>query len=270
LELDASATSRINVAAEAKPQSDAWTHRVLNGGRSFLQQGMNFLKKGAKRQRTRIRLSDFKAERLKNVPGYVVLEAARKHVRLGFEAALAISIVANLVQGCQVISLAEKLSQKRIALVPSKIDQVTEVDVGRISERQVYSTLTMYLSLLGNVDAWNVDENYRVLKDAMSRELQVQFERETRDYRQMVKEQGLSEQMIVDGKKNVFIGKDGFIEADVRVHVKPSIGTNVGKAREERIAMKMRVKTTYDKNQWLLEIISLSRTVLDQTQTKGG
>ncbi|MGE3682705.1 MAG: hypothetical protein AB7G93_13350 [Bdellovibrionales bacterium] len=223
---------------------------------------MNFLKKGAKRRRTAIRLSDLKAERLKQVPGYVILEAARKHVRLGLEACLVISVAANLVQGCELISLADRLSQKRIALVPSKLDQITEVDVGKIGDRQVYGTLIMYLSLLGTVDAASVDENYRVLKEYMTPELRIQFERETREYKRMVKDEGLSEQMFVDGKK-IAIGKDGRIEAEARVRIRPSIGASVGKVREERVAMKMRVITNYEKNQWLLQITELTRAPID-------
>ena len=236
----------------------AWMHQGLEWSRSVLDQCVDFLKKGAKKRATALRLREFKLERLKNVPNYVVLEAARKHVRLGFEGVLALSLLANVIFGWQLVGLSDRLSQKRIALVPSRLDQTIEVDVGRISEAQVHSTFTMYLSLLGTVDSTNIDENYRVLKDFMTPELKIQFERETREYRRMVKTEGLSEQSIVSTKK-VDVAKDGQIEAVAVVRIRPSIGTTLGKIREEKVIMHMRVITNYEQNQWLLQITSLTR-----------
>lgn len=241
---------------------DEWIRRALGWSQMVLEAGVDFLKKGAKRHRTLLRLKDFKAERLKQVPNYVILEAAKKHVRLGLEAVLALSLVANVIFGFELVSLSDRLSQKRIALVPSRLDQTTEVDIGRISEHQVHSTFAMYLGLLGTVDATNIDENYRILKDFMSPELRVQFERESRDYRHMVREEGLSEQAIVTTKK-IDIAKDGHIEAVAVVRIRPSIGATLGKTRDEKVIMQMRVITNYEQNQWLLQITRLTRGPVD-------
>lgn len=220
--------------------------------------GVGFLKKGAKRCQTQFRLKELTAERLKAVPNYVVLEAAKKHVRLGIEVVLAISIVANFVFASNLIGLSEKLSQKRIALVPSKLDQTTEVDVGRVSERQLYATFVVYLTLLGTVDGTSIEENYRILKEYMNPELRVQFERETKDYRRMVAEEGLSEQLKVVSKK-IEVGKDGNIRAEALVRIQPSFGSTVGKIREEKVTMQMHVVTNYERNQWLLQLTDVTR-----------
>jgi hypothetical protein len=220
--------------------------------------GVDFIKKGAKKRQTYFRLKELTAERLKNVPNYVVLEAARKHVRLGVEAVLAISIVGNLIFGAKLVELSDRLTQKRIALVPSKLDQITEVDVGQISERQMHGTVVMYLTLLGTVDGSNIEENYRILKDFMTPELKIQFERETKEYRRMVKDEGLAEQLKVVSKK-IEVSKEGKIRAEVLVRIQPSFGTTMGKVREERVVMLMKVVTNYERNQWLMQLTELTR-----------
>lgn len=230
--------------------------------------GFDFVKKGARRRQTYFRLKELTAERLKNVPNYVVLEAAKKHVRLGIEAILALSLVGNLIFVARLIDASDKLSQKRIALVPSKLDQITEVDVGKISERQLHSTLVIYLNLLGTVDGSNIEENYRILKDFMSPELRVQFERETKDYRRMVKDEGLAEQLKISSKE-IKVGKDGKILAEAIVRIRPSFGATVGKEREERITMEMKVVTNYENNQWLLQLSEITRGPAKESEIHG-
>ncbi len=229
--------------------------------------GVNFLKKGAKRRQTYFRLKELTAERLRNVPNYIALEAAKKHVRLGIEAILAISLIGNLIFISHLIDLSDKLSQKRIALVPSKLDQITEVDVGQISERQMHGTLVMYLNLLGTVDGSNIEENYRILKDFMTPDLRIQFERETKEYRRMVKDEGLAEQLKVVSKK-IELSKDGHIHAEAIVHIQPSFGTTVGKNREELITMDMKVVTNYERNQWLLQLNEITRGPTKETESQ--
>ena len=235
-----------------------WAENVKVRAKSAFDFGVDFVKKGAMRRQTYLRLKELTAERLKHVPNYVVLEAAKKHVRLGLEAVLAISLIANFVFATRLIEASDRLSQKRIALVPSKLDQVTEVDVGKVSEQQLYGTFVMYLGLLGTVDGTNIEENYRILKDFMSPELKIQFERETKDYRRMVKEEGMAEQLKVVSKK-IAASKSGKVEAEAVVRVRPSFGATVGKEREEKITMQMRMITNYTHNQWLLEINELTR-----------
>lgn len=247
-----------------------WMENVRKTAKNVFDFGVDFLKKGAKRRETYLKLKELSAERLKNVPNYVVLEAARKHVRLGIEAVLAISLIGNFVFASRLIDLSDRLTQKRIALVPSKLDQITEVDVGHISDQQVHGTFVMYLNLLGTVDGTNIEENYRILKDFMSPELRIQFERETKDYRNMVKNEGLAEQLKVVSKK-IEISKDGKIKAEAIVRVQPSFGSTVGKIREERIVMQMHVVTNYERNQWLLQLTELTRgpSQADEFQGKG-
>jgi hypothetical protein len=239
-----------------------WIRRGVEWSRMYFQSGVDFLMKGAEKRRTQIKLREFKAERLKKVPNYVVLEAARKHVRLGMEALFALSLAACFVFSWQLVYLSEKLTEKKIALVPSRLDHTIEVDVGRISESQAHATFVMYLSILSTVDSTNIDENYRMLKDYMSPELRVQFERETRDFRTMVRNENLSEQAIVSTKK-IDIGKDGQIEAQAVLQIRPSIGSAVGKVRFEKVSMRMRVITNFEQNQWLLQITSLNRRPIE-------
>lgn len=248
-----------------------WVEKIRAQVKSTFDFGVDFIKKGAKRRETYVKLKELSAERLKNVPNYVVLEAARKHVRLGIEAVLAISLVGNFVFASRLVDLSDRLTQKRIALVPSKLDQITEVDVGRISDHQVHATFVMYLNLLGTVDGTNIAENYRILKDFMNPELRIQFERETKDYRNMVKNEGLAEQLKIVSKK-IEISKDGKIKAEAIVRIQPSFGSTVGKIREERIIMQMQVVTNYERNQWLLQLTELTRgpSQTDEFQEKGG
>lgn len=235
-----------------------WDEKIKRQMKSAFDFGVDFVKKGAKRRSTYLRLKELTEERLKAVPNYVVLEAAKKHVRLSVEMVLALSMVGNLVFASKLIDVSDRLTQKRIALVPSKLDQITEVDVGHISERQVHGTFVMYLNLLGTVDGTNIEENYRILKDFMSPDLKVQFERETKDYRRMVTDEGLAEQLKVSSKK-IEIAKDGNITAEALVRIQPSFGTTVGKVREEKIVMRMHVVTNYERNQWLLQLTEITR-----------
>lgn len=261
-------TSSLNEGA--RPLSPApFFNRAGKRVKDAFDFGVTFLKKGAQRRQTYFRLKELTAERLQSVPNYVVLEAARKHVRLGIETVLAISIVANFIFASRLIDVSDRLTQKRIALVPSKLDQITEVDVGHISERQVHGTFVMYLNLLGTVDGTNIEENYRILKDFMSPELRVQFERETKDYRRMVTEEGLAEQLKVISKK-IEIGKDGNIRAEALVHIQPSFGATVGKVREEKVSMQMRVITNYERNQWLLQLTELTRGPAQDNPSRKG
>lgn len=235
-----------------------WTQKIKTQAKTVFDFGVDFVKKGAKRRETYLKMKELTAERLKNVPNYVVLEAAKKHVRLGIEAVLAISLVGNFIFVGRLVDLSDKLTQKRIALVPSKLDLITEVDVNQISERQLHGTFIMYLNLLGTVDGTNIEENYRILKDFMTPELKVQFERETKDYRRMIKDEGLAEQLKVVNK-TIEVGKDGTIRAEAIVRIQPSFSTTVGKIREERITMNMKVVTNYERNQWLLQLSELAR-----------
>lgn len=250
-------TNSVNVGGELQ-SSAPLVERIKGQVQAVFDFGVDFVKKGANRHKTYLKLRELTAERLKNVPNYVVLEAARKHVRLGFEAILAISLVGNVIFAARLIDLSDKLSQKRIALVPSKLDQITEVDVGQISERQLHATFVMYLNLLGTVDGTNIEENYRILKDFMTSDLRIQFERETRDYRLMVKNEGLAEQLKVVSKK-IEVGQSGNIRAEAIVRIQPSFGTAVGKVREEQITMQMKVVTNYERNQWLLQLNEITR-----------
>ena len=252
-----SVTDSVNTEARSQDLASL-TEKFKAQTKAAFDFGVDFVKKGARRRETYLRMKELTAERLKNVPNYVVLEAAKKHVRLSIEAILAVSLVGNLIFASRLVDLSDKLTQKRIALVPSKLDQITEVDVGQISERQVHGTFVMYLNLLGTVDGTNIEENYRILKDFMTSELRVQFERETRDYRHMVKDEGLAEQLKIVTKK-IEISKEGQIRAEALVRIQPSFGSTVGKIREERIVMQMKVVTNYERNQWLLQLSDITR-----------
>lgn len=220
---------------------------------------VDFLKKGAKRRETKIKIKDLTEARLKKIPNYIAVEVAKQKISITKDAFIVGLLSLVLILTYTVTSLAQKMDERIVALIPSRVEKATEVQPNQISPAALYSKLSSIISLLGNIDHGNIDFNYEVLRSLMSDELKVKFWADSTQLRRVVKDKSMSQTISYDMKDMDVSSRGKTISALIKVKIKPMYGDEIGKIREEYILLEGTVVVKKEDNFWEVEIFNLEQ-----------
>lgn len=211
---------------------------------------------------------------LRILPKYVAFKAAMIKQKMTLQYILAIHLAAfamNFVLSrYEVHSLETKLREKEYILAPGVMD-FTPASPQTVSDSYVINAAMTFLGMLGNVNAANIDEQYKRLASFMSPELAIQFEQEAREWRETVKQENISEILRVTDRE-VVPSEDGFYKVTaIAQRERYSNSESLGHI-DEVVEMKMRLVPPVKGKEWFLEITSLKRGRADgfSAGTKGG
>lgn len=230
---------------------------------------VDFVKKGAKRRETRIKIKDLTEARLKKIPNYIAVEVAKQKINLTKDAMIVGLLSLVLILTYSVVTLASKMDERIVALIPSRIERATEVEPNKISPAALYSKISSIISLLGNIDHGNVEFNYEVLKTLMADDLKVKFWADSTQLRKVVKDKSMSQTISYDMKDMSVSSRGKQLSALIKVKIKPMYGDEIGKIREEYILVEGTVVVKKEDNFWEVEIFNLEQgPVSDIAQVK--
>ena len=201
---------------------------------------------------------------LRVLPKFVAFKAALLKERLTLQYILAIHLAAFAVSfgfsRYEIFGLEKKLREKEYILAPGVMDFTTAAPQ-TVSDSYVINAAVTFLGMLGNVNAANIDEQYQRLASFMSPELRVQFEAENAEWREVVKNENISEILrIPPSDREVIASGDGSYRVTALAsRERYSNGENLGRA-EEVIQMSLKLIPPVKGKEWYLEITSLKRS----------
>ena len=207
----------------------------------------------------------FQGVDLKVLPKYVAFKAAMLKERLTLQYILAIvlaAFAANFaVSRMEIISLEKKLREKEYILAPGVMD-FTTASPQAVSDSYVVNAALSFLSMLGNVNAANVDEQYKRLSTFMAPELRMQFEAEVNEWRETVKAENISEILRVTDREVVTTNEGFYKVTALASRERYSNSESLGHV-DEVIEMTMRLVPPVKGKEWYLEITNLKRSRAD-------
>ena len=227
--------------------------------RSMRMKVVDFLNKGATRKKTKMKLKELTEERLKKIPNYLAIEVARQRIDLTKDGVIIGLFTIIVLMTYMVVNLSSKLDKRIVALIPSRIEKITEVEPGEVPPGILFRKVSSYVSLLGNVDSGNVNFNYDLLRDVMSDELKVKFWADSTQFRQVIRGKRMSQTVSFNMKDIQLSTRGKVVSAVVRVRVKPMYGDEIGKVREEYILFEGTVAVRKEDNFWELELFNLEQ-----------
>ncbi len=209
---------------------------------------------------------------LRILPKFVAFKAAMLKQKLTLQYVLAIHIAAFALSfglsRYEIHGLEKKLREKEYILAPGVMD-FTPASPQSVSDSYVMNAAMTFLGMLGNVNAANIDEQYRRLSSFMKPELSIQFEEEAREWRETVKSENISEILRVTDRE-VVSTEDGFYKVTaIAQRERYSNSESLGHV-DEIIEMNMRLVPPVKGKEWFLEITSLKRGRADGFKAKGG
>ena len=212
---------------------------------------------------------------LKILPKFIAFKAAMLKQRLTLQYVLAIHIVAFsmnfAVSRYEIHGLEKKLREKEYILAPGVMD-FTPASPQSVSDSYVINAAMTFLGMLGNVNAANIDEQYKRLASFMTPDLAIQFEEEAREWRETAKRENISEILRVTDRE-VVTSSDGFYKVTaISQRERYSNAESLGHV-DEIIEMNLHLVPPTKGKEWFLEITSLKRGQADgfkASGTKGG
>jgi TraE protein len=219
----------------------------------------------------------YKGVDLRILPKFVAFKAAMLKERLTLQYILAIHLVAFTanfaVSRFEIMGLEKRLRAKEYILAPGVVD-FTTVSPQSVSDSYVVNAAMSFLALLGNVNAANIDEQYKRLTAFMAPELGVQFSAEAREWLDTVKAENISEILRVTDRE-IVATEEGFYKVTaLATRERYSNSESMGRV-DEVIEMTLKLVPPVKGKEWYLEITNLKRTRADgfkrqdpkQTQT---
>lgn len=211
---------------------------------------------------------------LRILPKYIAFKAAMVKQKLTLQYVLAIHIAAFAMSFAlsryEIHGLEKKLREKEYILAPGVMD-FTPASPQSVSDSYVVNAAMSFLGMLGNVNAANIDEQYKRLASFMSPELAIQFEDEAQEWRETVKHENISEILRVTDREIVSTD-DGFYKVTaIAQRERYSNAESLGHA-DEVIEMKLRLVPPAKGKEWFMEVTSLKRGRADgfKASAKGG
>lgn len=209
---------------------------------------------------------------LRILPKFVAFKAAMMKQKLTLQYILAIHLAAFAVHfglsRYEIHGLEKKLREKEYILAPGVID-FTPASPQSVSDSYVVNASMSFLAMLGNVNAANIDEQYRRLASFMSPELRIQFEEEAREWRETVKYENISEILRITDREVVASGEGFYKMTALAQRERYSNGESLGRV-DEMIEMTMKLVPPVQGKEWYLEITSLKRGRADGFKPSGG
>lgn len=209
---------------------------------------------------------------LRVLPKFIAFKAAMLKQRMTLQYVLAIHLAAFAmnfaVSRYEIHGLEKKLREKEYILAPGVMD-FTPASPQAVSDSYVVNAAMTFLGMLGNVNAANIDEQYKRLASFMSAELAIQFEEEAREWRETVKHENISEILRITDRE-VVSGENGFYKVTaIAQRERYSNAESLGHV-DEVIEMNMRLVAPAKGKEWFMEITNLKRGRADGFKAKGG
>lgn len=209
---------------------------------------------------------------LRILPKFVAFKAAMLKQRLTLQYVLAIHIAAFVMtfgfSRYEIHGLEKKLREKEYILAPGVMD-FTPASPQSVSDSYVVNAAMTFLGMLGNVNAANIDEQYKRLASFMKPELSIQFEEEAREWRETVKNENIAEILRVTDREIVSTDGGFYKVTAIAQRERYSNSESLGHV-DEIIEMNMRLVPPVQGKEWFLEITNLKRGRADGFKAKGG
>jgi hypothetical protein len=202
---------------------------------------------------------------LRILPKYVAFKAAMLRQRLTLQYILAIHVAAFAMTFAfsrfEIHGLEKKLREKEYILAPGVMD-FTTASPQSVSDTYVVNAAMSFLSMLGNINAANIDEQYKRLASFMSPELRVQFEAEITEWRETVKTENISEILRVTDREVVATNEGFYKVTALSNRERYSNSESMGRV-DEVIEMTLRLVPPVKGREWYLEITAMKRSRAD-------
>jgi len=151
----------------------------------------------------------------------------------------------------------EQLRMKQFVVVPGAVNFAT-VSPHSVKDSEIRNYVIKYLSLLGNVNSRNIDENYSFLIGVMSSELALRFELEAESWISSVKKDNVTETMTIKEKEIISDGT-GFYKITVLATKDIYASRELVNSYDEVIEMKLKLLPPSEKSAWYPQIVELER-----------
>lgn len=198
---------------------------------------------------------------LRILPKYIAFKSAMIKQRMTLQYILAIHLAAFglhfVLSRFEIHNLAAKLREKEYILAPGVMD-FTTASPQSVSDTYVVNAALSFLSMLGNVNAANIDEQYKRLSNFMTPVLQIQFEDEAREWRETVKADNISEILRITDRE-ITTNADGFYKVTAMAQRERYANSESLGHVDEVIEMTMKLVPPVKGKEWYLEITSLKR-----------
>ena len=202
---------------------------------------------------------------LRILPKFVTFKAAVLKERLTLQYILAICIGTSALNFAfsrfEIHGLEKKLREKEYILAPGVMD-FTAASPQSVSDSYVVNAAMSFLSMLGNVNAANIDEQYKRLITFMRPELGIQFSAEVGEWAETVKAQNISEILRVTDREVVATNEGFYKVTALVIRERYSNSENMGHV-DEVIEMTLKLVPPVKGKEWYLEITSLKRERAD-------
>ncbi|MFK7824831.1 MAG: TraE/TraK family type IV conjugative transfer system protein [Oligoflexales bacterium] len=207
---------------------------------------------------------------LKNLPKYISYRAAllKEKQILSYLVVIlcALMIGQFTISRLEISSLYKQLRTKEYILAPGVLDFTTATPQS-VPDSYVNDAVSDFLSTLGNINASNISDQYKSLKRFMSPELKIQFNADSGEWIQQIKQEDLAQLFKIKSKK-IISNSDGyyFVTAFVRANFYAS---NQSLGHEDQVVeMTLKLVPPDRAKRWYLQIIDLSWSKLDKFNTR--
>lgn len=195
------------------------------------------------------------------LPKYISFRAALLRTQLTQQYViliLAVLLIAHFVATrIEIFSLYGKLRAKEYILAPG-VQDFTPASAQSVPDSYVADAVMEYLGQLGNVTSGSIDEQYKLLSNSMSAQLQVKFLSEATDFKTKVKAENISELLTVTEKEIKSTG-DGYYQVTALAKRDTYVNNEYIGHAEEAIEMVLQLVPPKSGRRWFLQINSLTR-----------
>ena len=199
---------------------------------------------------------------LKVLPKYLCFKAAliREKVVLQYIVLVLVCVMTAyfLVSRNEISNLYTQLRQKEYILAPGVVD-FTAASPQSVSDSYVNEAAKSFLSLLGNINAVNIDDQFTRLSKFMSPELKIRFAAEISDWQETVKLENISEILKITDQE-IVSDETGFYRVVAIANRERFANNEYFGSTEEVIEMILKLIPPQKGKEWFLQINSLTRS----------
>lgn len=198
---------------------------------------------------------------LRILPKFITFKAAmlKSQMTQQFVIAVGVGLLVSsfAISRFEIAKLETKLREKEYILAPGVLD-FTTASAQSVPDRYPIDAAMTFAHWLGDVNATNIDEQFSRLMKFMSPSLRVQFESESREWRDTVKSENISEIVRITDHQ-VKGTEDGRYQAVLlSTRERYANGESLGRA-DETITISMQLVPPERGKEWFLQITSLKR-----------
>lgn len=209
---------------------------------------------------------------LKVLPRYISFRAAllqRQMTQQYIILILAVLLAGHFIATrMEIYTLYGKLRAKEYILAPG-VQDFTPASAQTVPDSYVADAVTEYLGQLGNVTAGNIEEQYKLLAQSMSPQLQIKFMNEASDFKSKVKTENISELLTVTEKEIRATG-DGFYHVTALAKRETYVNNEYIGRVDEAIEMILQLVPPKSGRRWFLQMNSLTRQNAETFKVKRG